>query len=43
MLAKAATNWRKRQLAHPWDRLERGIPAALHFRKHLPKLTFTII
>ena len=42
MPPKAASNWRKRQLARPWDRLELGIPASLHFCGHLPRLALAI-
>jgi len=27
-----------RRLAHPWNRLERGVPAALHFRGLSPEV-----
>jgi len=37
MLAKDAPNRRKRRLVHPWNRLELGIHASLHFCKHSPE------
>jgi len=40
---KALPNGKMRRLVHPWNRLERGVPAALHFcglrpRGNLPLL-----